>query len=252
MNGPTRRSTSLVAAAALAFPFGSAASQSLRGSHASVERMHRQAVRHRLTFYQTPAGVRRAAARGVLVRLTGNANYLLGAVGYPYVRASTRTFVTRLGAQYRRTCGAPLVVTGATRPATRQPWNASDISVHPTGMAVDLRKPTNTRCRSWLRKTLLSLERAGVIEATEEFGPPHFHVAVYPTPYTQYVRRATTRTTVARGASHHAPTYRVRTGDTLWEISRRYDTTVDDLIDANDLDDADIRPGQTLVVPGGS
>lgn len=213
--------------------------------------MHRQAVRHGLTFYQTPAGVRRAAARGALVRLSSNANYTLGAVGYPYVRASTRTFVTRLGAQYRRACGTPLVVTGATRPATRQPWNASDRSVHPTGMAVDLRKPTNTRCRAWLRTTLLSLERAGVIEATEEYGPPHFHVAVYPKPYTQYVRHLTAGTAVAR-ASSHGPTYRVRSGDTLWDISRRYDTTVDELMDANHLNDADIRPGQTLVLPSGN
>jgi hypothetical protein len=144
------------------------------------------------------------------------------------------------------------VVTGAVRPATRQPWNASDRSVHPTGIAVDLRKPTNTRCRTWLRNTLLSLERARVIEATEEYGPPHFHVAVYPTPYTQYVRRVTRSTSLARSGGHPAPTHRVRAGDTLWEISRRYDTTVDALMSANGLDDAEIRPGQTLRVPGGS
>jgi nucleoid-associated protein YgaU len=252
MTGRTPHSATLVAAAALALPLGTASPQSLRGSHASVERMHRQAVRHHLTFYQTPAGVRRAAARGTLVRLSANANYALGAVGYPYVRKSTRTFVSRLGAQYRRACGEQLVVTGAVRPATRQPWNASDRSVHPTGMAVDLRKPRNTRCRGWLRRTLLSLERAGVIEATEEFGPPHFHVAVYPTQYTQYVRRLTTSATLAHGGGGHAsPTYVVRAGDTLWGISRRYDTTVGELMSANGLDDAAIKPGQTLKVPGG-
>jgi nucleoid-associated protein YgaU len=214
--------------------------------------MHRQAVRHDLTFYQTPTGVRRAAARGTLVRLAGSSSYVLGAVAYPYARTSTRTFVARLGAQYRSACGKPLVVTGAVRPATRQPWNASDRSVHPTGMAIDLRKPTGTRCRAWLRKTLISLERAGVIEATEEFGPPHFHVAVYPAPYTQYVRRMTGSTTLARGGGDGSVSYRVRAGDTLWEISRRYDTTVDDLMSANDLDDTAIRPGQALVVPGGN
>jgi hypothetical protein len=252
MNRRTPRSAALVAAAALVLPVGSTAAQSLRGSRASVNRMHRHAVRDELTFYQTPAGVRRAAARGTLVRLSGNSNFTLGAVRYPYTRASTRTFVTRLGAQYRNGCGERLVVTGAVRPATRQPWNASDRSVHPTGIAVDLRKPTNTRCRSWLRKTLLSLERAGVIEATEEYGPPHFHVAVYPTPYTQYVRRTTRSASLARGGGHATPTYLVRSGDTLWGISRRYETTVNALMSANGLDDAEIRPGQTLRVPSGS
>ena len=251
MTGCTPRSATLVAAVALAFPFDAAASQSLRGSPASVDRMHRQAVRHSLAFYQTPAGVRRAATRGTLVRLSGNANYALGAVGFPYVRASTRTFVTRLAAQYRNACGERLVVTGAVRPATRQPWNASDRSVHPTGMALDLRKPTKTRCLAWLRRTLLSLERAGVIEATEEFGPPHFHVAVYPGPYTQYVRRTTGAVTLAR-SDPGSPTYRVRAGDTLWGISRRHDTTVGALMSVNALDDAEIRPGQTLLVPGGN
>ncbi|HEX6048569.1 MAG TPA: DUF5715 family protein [Gemmatimonadaceae bacterium] len=251
MNGRTSRTATLVAATALSLPLGSAESQSLRGSRASVNRMHRQAVRHDLHFYQTPAGVRRAAARGTFVRLSGNANYTLGAVRYPYARASTRTFVTRLAAQYREACGERLVVTGAVRPATRQPWNASDRSVHPTGIAVDLRKPTHSRCRAWLRNTLLSLERTGVIEATEEYGPPHFHVAVFPTAYTQYVRRVTGSRTLASGG-HSSPNYRVRSGDTLWEISRRYDTTVEALKSANGLDDADIRPGQTLVVPAGN
>lgn len=252
MNGRRSRTATIVAAAAsLALPLGGAESQSLRGSRASVNRMHRQAVRHDLHFYQTPAGVRRAAARGTFVRLSGNANYTLGAVRYPYVRPSTRTFVTRLGGQYHKACGQRLVVTGAVRPATRQPWNASDQSVHPTGIAVDLRKPTTTKCRAWLRNTLLSLERAGVIEATEEYGPPHFHVAVFPTPYTQYVRRHTGAATLAR-TDRSSPHYRVRSGDTLWEISRRYDTTVGELMSANGLDDADLRPGQTLVVPGGN
>ena len=254
MTGRIRRSTTLLAATALVAPFGTVASQSLRGSHASVERMHRQAVNHHLAFYQTSAGVRRAAKRGTLVRLTGNANYALGAVGYPYVRSSTRTFVTRLASQYRAQCGERMVVTSATRPATRQPWNASEESVHPTGMAVDLRKPSASRCRKWLRRTLLSLERAGVIEATEEFGPPHFHVAVFPTAYPQYVRRLTGKTTLASntGGGGAAPTYRVRSGDTLWAISQRYDTTVDRLMNANGLDNAALRPGQRLVVPGGT
>ena len=44
--------------------------------------------------------------------------------------------------------------------------NSSKRSVHPTGMAIDLRRPTG-KCLTWLRRTLVSLERSGVIEATE-------------------------------------------------------------------------------------
>lgn len=64
-------------------------------------------------------------------------------------------------------------------------------SVHPTGMAVDLRKSHVPACLHWLRSTLLSLEKAGVLEATEEFSPPHFHVAVFPTAYSRYVELLT-------------------------------------------------------------
>jgi hypothetical protein len=45
-------------------------------------------------------------------------------------------------------------------------------------MAVDFRKPRNPACLAWMRKSLVALEDAGVIEATEEKHPAHFHVAV--------------------------------------------------------------------------
>lgn len=242
----------LLIVGAAAAGVSTADAQSLRGSRASVNRMHRQAVTHDLHFYQTPAGVRRAAAGNRLARLSSGTDYVLHRVAYPYAKASTRTFAERLGRQYRATCGERLVITGAVRPATRQPWNASDRSVHPTGIALDLRKPSDTRCRAWLRRTLLSLEKQGVIEATEEYGPPHFHVAVFPTPYRRHVARLTGRgrSLAARGPDA-ARTYVVRSGDSLWEIARRHDTTVAHLKAANGLDGSRIRPGQALVLPGG-
>jgi hypothetical protein len=221
-----------------------ARAQSLRGSPASVSRMYRQAVRERLTFFRTSASVRTAVRNKRLVKLSSTDDVVLSDdVGFPYVRSQTRTFLTRLGAQYRHACGERLVVTSAVRPATRQPPNGTRRSVHPTGMAVDLRKPDG-RCLTWLRATLLDLEDAGVIEATEESAPPHFHVAVFLTPYAKYVaaRERETRALAAR-------TYRVRSGDTLWEIAERYDTSVGRLVDANDLDDDAIVAGQTLVIP---
>jgi nucleoid-associated protein YgaU len=222
-----------------------AEAQSLRGSLASVRRMYVQAKREKLYFYETPTGVRNAARKGRLAALPRNGDVTVGPVRYPYVQPQTRTFLLRLGAQYRAACGERLVVTSAARPATRQPANATRNSVHPTGMAVDLRKPKGG-CLRWLRSTLLELEGAGLIEATEEYGPPHFHVAVFPTPYERYVaeRRRATQLVASK-------TYRVRRGDTLWDIASEHGTTVDQLTDANDLDDDAIMPGQKLVIPDG-
>jgi len=173
--------TALIAASLMALPEPSAA-QSLRGSHASVSLVYRRAVRGGLNFYETTSDVKRAVVRGELVRLNGNSHYRLANIGMPYVRPETKAFVLDLAADYHRACGAPLVITSATRPISRRLANSSELTVHPTGMAIDLRKPAG-RCRVWLRRRLLAAERRGAIEATEERHPPHFHVAVLPSRY---------------------------------------------------------------------
>ena len=141
--------------------------------------MHTRAVRGGLDFFETSTEVKRAVVRGELVSLRGNANYRVHNVRTPYVRPRTRTFITALAVDYRKACREPMVVTSATRPMSRKLRNSSSLSVHPTGIAVDLRKPSG-RCLTWLRKTLLAAERRGEIEATEERRPPHFHIAVLP------------------------------------------------------------------------
>ncbi len=219
--------------------------QSLRGSPSSVDRMYNRAVNNGIYFYKTDDGVRRAADEGRFLRLSGNANYKVHDVSFPYVRPATYTFVTRLAAQYRRACGEKLVVTSATRPKTSQPWNSHARSVHPTGMAIDLRKPAG-QCRTWLRETLLSLERAGLLEATEEYRPPHFHVAVFARPYEQYVKRRGGTVATAKATSD---TYRVRKGDSLWGIARRNATSVASLKRVNDLESSKIIVGQVLMIP---
>jgi hypothetical protein len=187
-----RRVSRCAATAAIAIvPLHPAVAQSLRGSHASVSRMYRHARSERFSFFETARGVRRAVAKGLLVELRPNDDFTLHEVGYPFVRPATLTFVQRLADQYHDACGEPLEVTSAVRPATRQPANSVAKSVHPTGMAIDLHKSSRPKCLRWLRQTLLELERTGVIEATEEFAPPHFHVAVYSTPYRRYVANLT-------------------------------------------------------------
>ncbi len=106
----------------------------------------------------------------------------LGEVSFPYARPEVKTFLEQLSSAYHAACGEPLVVTSMVRPISRQPRNASPISVHPTGMAVDLRRSDRHGCRQWLESTLLALEGEGMIEATRERWPPHYHVAVFPDP----------------------------------------------------------------------
>src|SRR5687767_7021403 len=173
------------AIACLAIP-SAAAAQSLRGSRSTVERVYERASDNGLYFYRTSGGVKSAAEKGRFVRLGGNADYRLHNVSHPYATATTRTFVERLGAQYRAACGDQMVVTSAIRPLAKQPRNSSDWSVHPTGIAVDLRKPSGA-CLTWLRRTLLALEDKGVIDGTEERKPPHFHVVVFPAAYEKYL-----------------------------------------------------------------
>lgn len=235
-----------------AFFFTNADAQALRGSPTSVNRIYRQAVNHDLHFYQTPDGIRRAGVRGEFVRLTGDANYETANVSYPYVLPETHTFVRRLAAQYRSACGEKMVVTSAVRPTSMRLRNSVDKSVHPTGMAVDLRKPNNSRCRAWLRNTLSALEASGILDAVEEFHPPHFHVAVFPSQYASYVETRTgERIRFASNVTNTAsPTeYEVRRGDSLWTIARRNNTTVEQLKAANSLRSSRILAGQVLVIP---
>jgi len=242
-------------AALLVFACAHAAgAQSLRGSKASINRMYHHARAERLHFYETSRGVRQAVDAGRLVRLVPDSNFTLHDVAYPYVKPATRTFVERLGAQYREACGHVLEVTSAVRPATRQPPNSTARSVHPTGMAVDLHKSAHRPCLQWLRESLLELEGAGLIEVTEEFAPPHFHVAVYQTPYRRYVAarlRSEDGVRLASSGASDVVRYRVRRGDTLSEIAESHNTTVDAITSANDLDDTIIQPGQELLIPSG-
>lgn len=240
-----------------------AGAQSLRGSPASVDRMYNQAQGHDLHFYRTGRGVRNAADEGDLVRLSGNEHYRLVGVAYPYVLPSTRTFVRRLAEQYHDRCGERLVVTSATRPRSVRLLNsAGNKSVHAAGMAIDLRKPSSRRCLSWLRGVLLHVEGEGAIEATEEFRPPHFHVAVFPRPYMRYVggdvdERPQNTRTASRSSSRSRESggetsgqrYRVRRGDSLWAIARRHGTSVERLKEANDLRSSRVVAGQTLLIP---
>ncbi len=225
--------------------------QSLRGSARSVDFQFRVAQDHDFTFIQSPAQVERFVKAGYLVPVRASRHFELRGVSFPYARPETRTFIIRISEQYRRACGEKLVVTSLTRPLSRQPRNASSRSVHPTGMAVDVRRSNNMACRSWLENVLLSLEKTGVLEATRESRPPHYHIALFPRPYARYVANMSTRADT-RLASAEVQDYQVRRGDSLWDIARSHGTTVDRLKEENDLRGSRIYAGQVLRIPLGS
>jgi hypothetical protein len=229
------------------FASSTAFGQSLRGSRASLDMQNRVAEEHDFTFTSSTSQVKRFVSAGYLVPVRSNGDYFVKQISHPYARPEVALFIERLGKQYRQACGEQLVITSLTRPTNRQPRNASSRSVHPTGMAMDVRRSSNRGCRAWLEKVLLRLEGAGVIEATRERRPPHYHIAVFPKQYAAYVERrlaaAPEKATLAE--------YRVRNGDSLWSIAQRHGTSISDLRAANDLRSSRIYAGQVLTVPAG-
>jgi len=225
--------------------------QSLRGGTSSMDRQTRAANQHDFTYLQSTSQVRRFVDLGLLVPVRSNDNFRIKAVSFPYARSEVKLFVNRLGAQYRRACGEELVVTSLTRPQSRQPRNASSRSVHPTGMAVDLRRSNNPTCRAWLEDVLLYLEGRGVLEATRERRPPHYHVAVFPQRYAAYVDQITRQAQAPARASDAdgTGTHRIQRGETLWTIAQRYDTSVSRLRELNGIRSSKILAGTTLTVP---
>lgn len=164
------------------------ASESLRGSPESMKRQHKVAVAKNLTFVTNADEVTDLVEQGELVVLAGNDHYtVLESVSHPYARPELRLFIERLAEQYHEANGEKLVVTSLTRATEDQPWNAHPLSVHPAGLAVDLRISQKAKSRQWLESVLLKLERTGVLDATREKRPPHYHIALFPPAYQAHV-----------------------------------------------------------------
>ncbi len=134
----------------------------------------------KLKFLRSPSEVWDAIEKGLLVPLLGNENYRLFEVSYPYVLPETKEWTEEFARSYRNVCGAQLVVTSAVRPIEEQPWNASPVSVHPTGMAVDLRvPPKKDGCIGWFLDSLNQRKKGHTLDFYPESFPPHYHVAVF-------------------------------------------------------------------------
>jgi len=239
-----------------------AQAQSLKGSPASIDKQYRTAQSYGLTFVNHAHSVRKHVNVDGLVRVTPSRHMDLHDVSYPYAQSEAALFLSRLSSQYYNRCGEKLVVTSLLRPRDRQPANSVAHSVHPTGMAIDLRVPASASCRAWLEDTLLSLERGNILEATRERFPPHYHVAVFTRRYQAYVAGLGGAVGRAPGKADVAPAtrtvvyadtrgrYVVRKGDTLSEIAARSGVSVSQLRAVNGLRGNLIRAGQKLQIPG--
>ena len=140
--------------------------------------MYSTAQMRDLQFLRTTSDIYDAARVGALKLISFTDDLELDKTTWPFVLPNTLRFADSLAVEYRKGCGERLTVTSGARPLDKQPRNASPKSVHPTGMAVDFRRPKTPACLEWLRKALVVLEDRHVIEATEEKHPPHLHVAV--------------------------------------------------------------------------
>ena len=178
----------VVISLALATPAFGMAGATLKGSPASMVRQNRVAKANDFSFLRTPAQVERFVEEGYLVPIESNGSLKVnGGVSYPVARPEMKIFLERLAAQYEEGCGEDLVVTSLVRPTSEQPRNSHPLSVHPAGMAADLRISSNQTCREWLESALLALESRELLDVTRERYPPHYHVALYPDRYAEYV-----------------------------------------------------------------
>jgi Family of unknown function (DUF5715) len=145
---------------------------------------------HEYAFADSQKELRELKETGKLVRLSKTSQwYSLHGVSHPLVMPITRTFVERLGKEYVGVKCGKLPLTSAVRLTSERPKNGSVFSVHPTGMAVDIRIPEGPKCRSWLGRKLKAIERDRRIDATREKSPPHLHVVVVTITYQAWLKK---------------------------------------------------------------
>jgi hypothetical protein len=123
----------------------------LSGSPSSMDRQSNVAISRGYPYSETGRDIAKLVNEGEWVDAPGNEDYNLNDVSFALIRPSTRNFVERLAKHYHNIfCGEKLDVTSFSRPINRQPKNSHPLSVHPSGMAVDLRVPKNKQCNAFL------------------------------------------------------------------------------------------------------
>jgi hypothetical protein len=194
----------LALALALSLAPAAAHADGLAGSPSSMVHQHEIAVKEDYSFLRTSKDVKSLASKGALVPVTENASLALSKVSYAFARPEVRDFIERFAASYRAATGSRLVVTSLTRPTSAQPANAHKLSVHPAGMAVDLRVPATSTDRAFLESSLLAMEKAGVLDVTRERSPAHYHIAIFAEAFARYAARQDSIGAIAAAARSRA------------------------------------------------
>ena len=156
------------------------------GEVSSSEQQFRYAAEKQVPFMTSEADYQMRIASGYFVRLENP--FMDVQARRPYVLPSTVAFVVELATEYYAAGCGRLVVRDALRITNEQPSNGSNYSVHPAGMAVDLRvRDIGEACESWMNNYLLEKEAEGRVDATREYWKmvrgqkvpnPHFHLVV--------------------------------------------------------------------------
>jgi hypothetical protein len=167
---------------------------SLKGSTSAMKCQNQEAAKQNLSRIIDDDTLERMKTEKDLVALPVNAHLRIDsglAPKYRYCRPWTANFLQDLARDYFAKFKQPLQVNSAVRTVARQRelrktnLNAARAdgpvaSSHLTGATVDIaKKDCSPEGLKWLREKLLALEKAGMVEATEENQQAVFHVMVY-------------------------------------------------------------------------
>ena len=153
------------------------------GCYTTSEQQRSFALSKGLPLASNEAEYRALIANGTFVRLESGP-YLQVLAGRPYVRAETAQFVQQMAQSYSGAGCGRMIVIGAGRLTTEIYENSSPFTVHPFGMAVDIRTNArfgiSTTCADWLRAYAKEKEAELLADGTHELDPEHLHLVVVP------------------------------------------------------------------------
>ena len=166
----------------------------LRGSLASLERQDQRLSAEGLTRIQDDQQLARWIATRILVPLPVSGGLTVNP-GLPdlrrYCRPRTAQFLADLARIHDAIFHRPIQIDSAVRPVSYQrqlmrfngnaaPARGQIASPHETGASIDIGKSGMTgREIEWMRRYLLTLQNAGLIDVEEEFEQACFHITVY-------------------------------------------------------------------------
>lgn len=168
----------------------------MRGTLASLERQNRRLDSEGLQRVEDQSDLEYRIARKLLVPLPESGAIEINPelpVERRYCRPWTAEFLADLARMHQAAFHKPLRVDSAVRTVAYQrrliainanaaPAQGDIASPHETGAAVDIAKRgMSWREIGWMRRYLMTLQSAGLIDVEEEFYQSCFHITVYDT-----------------------------------------------------------------------